>query len=74
MEKTKYLANVLNKTYKIDGINILNNCKEAAGQTVMHFHVHIIPRLKNDDFGFKEADHQGLYDLDEIKNDLTKNL
>lgn len=26
------------------GINILTNCYEAAGQTVPHFHVHVIPR------------------------------
>lgn len=74
MEKAKYLANVINKTYNPDGLNILNNCKEAAGQSVMHFHVHIIPRYKNDDFGFKEANHQGLYDLDEVRNDIVKNI
>ena len=74
MEKAKYLANVLDKTYHPDGINILNNCKEAAGQTVMHFHVHIIPRMKQDDFGFKEANHQGIYNLDDIQKDLIKNI
>ena len=26
------------------GVNILTNCYEAAGQTVKHFHVHVIPR------------------------------
>lgn len=26
------------------GINILTNCYEPAGQSVMHFHVHVIPR------------------------------
>lgn len=26
------------------GVNILTNCYEASGQTVMHFHVHVIPR------------------------------
>ena len=28
------------------GDNILTNCYEAAGQTVMHFHVHVIPRYE----------------------------
>ena len=28
------------------GVNILTNCYEAAGQTVMHFHVHVIPRYE----------------------------
>lgn len=31
-----------------DGYNIGMNCGEAAGQTVMHFHCHIIPRYKGD--------------------------
>ena len=34
------------------GVNILINCKEAAGQEVQHFHVHVIPRYKATD-GFK---------------------
>ena len=28
------------------GVNILTNCYEAAGQTVNHFHVHVIPRYE----------------------------
>ena len=31
------------------GVNILANCYEAAGQTVMHFHVHVIPRFEDRD-------------------------
>ncbi|MCG9971167.1 HIT family protein [Christiangramia crocea] len=31
-----------------DGFNIGMNCGEVAGQTVMHFHCHVIPRYKND--------------------------
>lgn len=31
-----------------DGFNIGCNCGEAAGQTVNHFHLHIIPRHKGD--------------------------
>ena len=32
------------------GVNILTNCYEAAGQTVKHFHVHVIPRYDSDQF------------------------
>lgn len=28
------------------GVNILTNCYEVAGQTVKHFHVHVIPRYE----------------------------
>ena len=31
------------------GINLLNNNGSKAGQTVMHYHMHIIPRYENDD-------------------------
>jgi histidine triad (HIT) family protein len=31
-----------------DGINIMQNNGAAAGQTVFHYHVHIIPRWEND--------------------------
>lgn len=34
------------------GINILTNCYPAAGQSVMHFHVHVIPRYETSD-GFR---------------------
>ena len=32
-----------------DGYNVLQNNGEAAGQTVFHFHMHLIPRYKDDD-------------------------
>ncbi len=31
-----------------DGVNLLNSCREAAWQTVFHFHVHVIPRYSDD--------------------------
>jgi diadenosine tetraphosphate (Ap4A) HIT family hydrolase len=34
--------------YKPDGYNIGMNCGAAAGQTVFHFHCHIIPRYYGD--------------------------
>ena len=34
-----------------DGYNIVQNNEEAAGQTVFHFHMHLIPRYKNDNVG-----------------------
>ncbi len=31
-----------------DGFNLVQNNGECAGQTVFHFHMHLIPRYKND--------------------------
>ena len=38
----------LDEEYKPDGYNIGFNCGTAAGQSVMHVHMHIIPRYKGD--------------------------
>ncbi|MDD7267327.1 MAG: HIT family protein [Lachnospiraceae bacterium] len=32
----------------IDGFHLVQNNGEAAGQTVFHFHLHVIPRVKGD--------------------------
>lgn len=44
----KKLAPILTDVFGADGINILQNNNEAAGQTVFHFHIHLIPRYKDD--------------------------
>ncbi|MBE5828802.1 MAG: HIT family protein [Butyrivibrio sp.] len=43
----KVAANVKDKL-SCDGLNLVQNNGETAGQTVMHFHLHIIPRYEND--------------------------
>lgn len=40
--------NLIEKEYKPNGYNIGMNCGEAAGQTVFHFHCHVIPRYNGD--------------------------
>lgn len=37
----------------VKAVNILNNSGELAGQTVKHFHIHIIPRYEKDNFDIK---------------------
>ena len=39
---------LLDAKYKPNGYNIGVNCGEAAGQTVYHCHIHIIPRYNGD--------------------------
>lgn len=45
IEKAK---SIIEEKYRPDGYNIGMNCGEAAGQTVMHFHCHVIPRYRGD--------------------------
>ena len=39
---------LLDEKYSPEGYNVGINCGEVAGQTVMHVHVHLIPRYKGD--------------------------
>ncbi len=42
------VATAVNEVLDCEGMNILQNNGEISGQTVFHFHVHIIPRYKGD--------------------------
>lgn len=47
----KKIAVKLTEILKCDGFNIVQNNGTCAGQTVFHFHIHLIPRYKNDSVG-----------------------
>ena len=42
------VARAMKKTLNCDGMNILQNNGTIAGQTVFHFHLHLIPRYEGD--------------------------
>ena len=44
----KRIAKAMKTALNCDGLNIVQNNGEAAGQTVFHFHMHIIPRYNED--------------------------
>lgn len=44
----KKIAKGMKEGLKCDGVNILQNNGEYAGQTVFHLHMHVIPRYKDD--------------------------
>ena len=47
----KKMATAMTAALKCDGFNIVQNNGECAGQTVFHFHMHLIPRYKDDHAG-----------------------
>lgn len=47
----KKLSAKLFDAFTCDGINILQNNFEAAGQSVFHYHIHVIPRYDGDFVG-----------------------
>ena len=47
----KKMINRLTDVLGCDGYNLVQNNGECAGQTVFHFHLHLIPRYKDDGVG-----------------------
>ena len=65
MGKVQEIARQVTKNLEANGCNILINTNAVAGQSVMHTHVHIIPRYDENDtitLSFKENE----FDLDQI--------
>ena len=62
----KKLATQMKEKLDCDGLNLVQNNGEEAGQTVKHFHMHMIPRYKND--GQKIAWKPGEPTQDELEN------
>ena len=46
MDVAQRIGQVDIKLLGAKGVNILSNCYPEAGQSVMHFHVHVIPRYR----------------------------
>lgn len=44
----KRMAAQMTEKLHCDGFNIIQNNGETAGQTVFHFHIHLIPRYEGD--------------------------
>jgi histidine triad (HIT) family protein len=44
----KRLALRMRERLECDGVNLLNAAEAAAWQTVLHFHIHVIPRYEGD--------------------------
>ncbi|MCR5545940.1 MAG: HIT family protein [Lachnospiraceae bacterium] len=71
MPLAKKLATHMTKKLGCGGFNILQNNGEAAGQTVFHLHVHLLPRYK-DEKAILEWDHLEFSDeeMAEIRDSL----
>lgn len=48
-----HVAKALKKILNCDGVNILQNNGASAGQTVFHYHIHVIPRFEDDTVNIK---------------------
>jgi histidine triad (HIT) family protein len=68
MPLAKKLAKKMTDVLGADGFNILQNNGEVAGQSVFHYHLHLIPRFKDapNNQGLLGFTHPGLSE-EEIK-------
>ena len=70
---TKDIANKIVTKLNANGVNILTNANEVAGQTVMHFHLHIIPRYDNNDqIEINFSDRSNEVNLDSLFNQIME--
>ena len=78
----KTVSTAVKKTVGAEGISILQLNGRAAGQSVMHFHDHVIPRFRGDPLskaigamvghqGFEKPERR---DLDETARKIRENL
>ena len=70
MKLAKKMAAQMTEKLGCDGFNLVQNNNEVAGQTVFHFHMHLIPR-KAGDQAVPEWEHLSLSD-DEMKEICDK--
>ena len=64
----KKLSNKLIYVLKCDGVNVLQNNNEAAGQAVFHLHIHLIPRYKD------QKEHILSWKANKFSDDEMKNI
>ena len=73
MQLAKKLAIRMTERLGCEGFNLVQNNGELAGQTVFHFHMHLIPRYREDGqkIGWKPGEVTQ-EELEEIKNQITE--
>ena len=66
------IAKAFVKDYGAKGVNILTNANEVAGQTVDHYHIHVLPRYEDDELNFQVKEND--LDLDLLHKEIIAKL
>ncbi len=72
MVLAKKMATKMTEKLHCDGFNLVQNNGEVAGQTVFHFHMHLIPRYHGDGqtIGWKPGKPEDA-ELEAVKQEIT---
>lgn len=73
METVQKISKHLVSDCGFDGVNIINASGQAAEQSVFHFHIHILPRAKEDNLKIFPSLAQNKESLEELCNKLRMN-
>ena len=75
-ENAKIMANIVQRVLNPDGLGIYQFNKAAAGQTVFHYHMHLIPQITGSNIGIHSksaADPEQLATLGKsLRNELSE--
>lgn len=73
MMLAKKMAIMMKDKLACDGFNLVQNNGECAGQTIFHFHLHLIPRYLDDNQNILfEATHPDAEELDATWKQITE--
>lgn len=74
MKTAKKLATKMTVALNCDGFNLLQNNGKTAGQTMFHFHMHLIPRYKDADNNMLKFTSVSFSDeeMDSIRDQIIK--
>ena len=71
MKVTQNVAKQIMNKMNAKGMNFVSNMNEVAGQSVQHFHIHIIPRYHHhESFDLKYSDRSDQVNLDDIHQQI----
>lgn len=62
------IAQIFVQRLDAKGVNILTNAEAVAGQTVDHYHVHVIPRYEEEELSFQHLEKN--HDIEEVFEEI----
>ncbi|WP_334330870.1 HIT family protein [Candidatus Phytoplasma prunorum] len=70
------ISKTLIKTFQPKGLNIINNNGVIAGQTIFHFHIHLLPRFNEKEivFNFNKNNKLNEEYFKKIQKNIIKNI